>query len=345
MDIKWCEDHLEIGSLPISKPKKITGTRFGAILDANKWNSPFKTWCEITKVYTEPFEDTIYTIAGKTIEPKQIEYMRKAYGMFVTSPTDVYGADFFKKTYGDFYPKEKIFGGMWDALETDEDGSIESVLEFKTTKRVEDWEDDIPEYYALQGALYGYLLGVDDVIMVCSFLSDADYEHPENFVPSVENTITRPFKISERYGDFFENYIKPAEEWWNTYVVGGKSPCFDDRDKDIIKALRTDVVEDDSLDGLLSRAEELIQYINNIKNAIADDEKELKLITEMIKNKLSESINDDCDKVEITNGHRTWTLSKSVKEDVDKDKMKEDGIFDKYSHKSETLTLRNKENK
>ena len=60
------------------RPKKITGTRFAAIMGLNKWNTPFKTWCEITRTYEEPFEDTIYTIAGKAIEPKQAEYMKQS---------------------------------------------------------------------------------------------------------------------------------------------------------------------------------------------------------------------------------------------------------------------------
>ena len=36
--------------------------------------------------------------------------------------------------------------------------------------RDRDWAEDIPEYYALQAALYAHLLGVDSVIMVASFL-------------------------------------------------------------------------------------------------------------------------------------------------------------------------------
>ena len=52
---------------PPKKPKKITGTRFASILGLDRWNSPFKTWCAITRTYEEPFEDTIYTIAGKII--------------------------------------------------------------------------------------------------------------------------------------------------------------------------------------------------------------------------------------------------------------------------------------
>ena len=96
---------------------------------------------------------------------------------------------------------------------TDENGEPETVLEFKTTKRSEDWLADVPEYYALQAALYAWMLEVDNVVMVASFLEDADYEHPENFVPNVNNTITVEFKVSERYPDF-DLLVARVYKWW-----------------------------------------------------------------------------------------------------------------------------------
>ena len=210
-DIKFVDHHIEVN--PPKKPKKITGTRLAAILGLNRWASPFKTWCEITKTYQEPFEDTKFTVAGKIIEPKQAEFMQKAYAMTtLVKPADIWGEDYFKKTYGDFFPDEPIFGGMWDYLLNNEDGKPDMVLEMKTTQRSEDWEKDIPEYYAIQAALYAFLLGVDDVVMVASFLEPADYDHPENYEPSVENTITVPFTVSERYPNF-TGMLKQAVEW------------------------------------------------------------------------------------------------------------------------------------
>lgn len=145
--MKWNDDKT-ITITPPAKPKKITGTRFAAIMGLNKWTSPFNAWCAITRTYEEPFEDTIYTIAGKTIEPKQAEYMKTAYFMSnLITPTDVYGEDYFKKTWGDFFRDIPIFGGMWDYLLVDKEGKPQTVLEMKTTKRSEDWVEDVPEYY------------------------------------------------------------------------------------------------------------------------------------------------------------------------------------------------------
>ena len=188
-DIKWLEDNrLQIA--PPKRTKKITGTRFATILGLNPWSTEFEMWCAITKTFELPFEDTIYTIAGKTIEPKQAEYMKKSYGMELISPTDRYGADYFNKTWGDFFPDSPHLGGMWDFLGVDEDGKVDTVLEMKTTKRIEDWQNDVPEYYALQAALYAYLLGVDNVIMVASFLDEKDYADPSKYVPNIKNTIS-----------------------------------------------------------------------------------------------------------------------------------------------------------
>ena len=98
--MKWNEDNT-ITITPPAKPKKVTGTRFAAIMGLNVWTSPFNAWCAITRTYEEPFIDTIYTKAGKVIEPKQAAYMAETYfWKKILSPTDKYGADYFKKTWG-----------------------------------------------------------------------------------------------------------------------------------------------------------------------------------------------------------------------------------------------------
>lgn len=109
-NIEWIDKHIKIE--PPKRTKKITGTRFATILGLNPWSTPFEMWCAITKTYEKPFEDTIYTLAGKIIEPKQAEYMKRSYAMLLTSPSDVWGKDYFSKTWGDFFPTHKHLGGM-----------------------------------------------------------------------------------------------------------------------------------------------------------------------------------------------------------------------------------------
>lgn len=334
-DIKWLEGN-RIQIAPPKKTKKITGTRFATILGLNPWSTAFEMWCAITKTYEKPFEDTVYTIAGKTIEPKQAAYMKKSYAMDLLSPTDMWGADYFNKTWGDFFPDSSHLGGMWDyLLKNDEDQHIEAVLEMKTTKRAEDWENDVPEYYALQAALYAYLLGVDDVIMVASFLEEKDYEDPSKFKPSAANTITVEFKVSERYPDF-DKKVARVEQWWADYVETGISPEYDEKkDAEILAALRTNTLSPETdIEALIKEAEGIKKELDEVAATTAGKEKRLKTINDIIKEHAMSQFRDGDKKVEVKGSTYTWTVSRSETTGVDKDALKADGLLDKYTKKS-----------
>lgn len=337
-DIKWLEGN-RIQIAPPKRTKKITGTRFATILGLNPWSTAFEMWCAITKKYEKPFEDTIYTIAGKTIEPKQAEYMENSYGMDIIRPSDVWGKDYFSKTYGDFFPRQKHLGGMWDYLLKGEDGEVEAVLEMKTTKRVEDWEDDVPEYYALQAALYAYLYGVDNVIMVASFLSEKDYDNPEDYVPNVSNTVTKEFKVSERYQNFAD-MVAQVEKWWTEHVDTGISPVFDeDKDAEILKALRTNSVSTTDIQDVIKEAETLKSEIDDVEKQISDKEKKLKVLNDTIKEHALSKFRDSDKKVEIKGSTYVWTVSKTESTSIDKDALTADGLLDKYTKKTETYRM------
>lgn len=333
--MEWLDGN-KIQIIPPKRPKKLTGTRFATILGLNPWSTPFEIWCEVTRTYQKPFEDTIYTIAGKTIEPKQAEYMKQTYFMSnLVTPTDIWGKDYFHQTYGDFFKESPVLGGMWDYLLYGKDGKPTTVLEMKTSKRVEDWKDDIPEYYALQAALYAYLLGVDEVIMVASFLEPKDYDDPEKFVCSCENTITRPFKVSERYLDFEKKYVKPALKWWKEYVESGISPAFDERkDAEILKALRTNNLSPETdMAALVKEAEDLKDTMERIlaHEGIPDMEKRYKVVTDMIKKAAIAQFRDGDKKVSIAGSAYNWEVSRTSTTKIDKDAMKADGILAKYT--------------
>jgi len=338
-DLKWLEgNRLQI--TPPKRTKKITGTRFATILGLNPWSTAFEMWCAITKTFELPFEDTIYTIAGKTIEPKQAEYMKKSYGMDLITPTDRYGADYFNKTWGDFFPDSPHLGGMWDYLGVDEEGKVDTVLEMKTTKRIEDWQNDAPEYYALQAALYAYLLGVDNVIMVASFLEEKDYADPSKFVPNIKNTITVEFKVSERYPDFAEK-VAQVEQWWADHVDAGISPVFDEKkDAEILKALRThNLTPDTDIDALIAEAEGLKTEVDKATAAIADKEKRLKEINDIIKEHAMKQFRPGDKKVEVKGATYTWAISRSETTTIDKKALEADGLLDKYQKKTEQFRM------
>lgn len=330
--MEWLEGN-KIKVVPPKRPKKLTATRFATVLGLNPWSTPFEVWCEITRTYQKPFEETIYTAAGKTIEPKQAQFMKKSYFMTnIVTPTDIYGEDYFNRTYGDFFKDEPIFGGMWDYLLFNENKKPVTVLEMKTTKRAEDWAKDIPEYYALQAALYAYLLGVDDVIMVASFLSDKDYKDPAQFIPSAKNTITVPFKVSDRYPEF-KKLVKKAEKWWKDHVETGISPAFDEKaDAEILKELRTNTLNPESdIEALLREGEELKAEIDRLSAPIEPLEKRLKVVTDIIKQHALAQFRDGDKKVSIRGEKYEWNVSRSETSEIDKDGLKADGLLAKYT--------------
>ena len=324
---------------PPKKPKKLTATRFATILGLNAWATPFSAWCEITRTYEEPFEDSIYTIAGKVIEPKIINYLNDVMFMDIKSPTDVYGPDYFKKTWGDFFPDQKELGGMWDAIGDD------FVVEIKTTKRAEDWALDVPIYYKLQACLYAYLLGFDNVVMTASFLEDKDYANPELFEPSYKNTKIYEFKLSEAFPTFKETYVEPSLKFWREHVETGISPEFDEkRDAEILKVLRKNVVEPEDADisKLIAEADKLQVAIDKAEAKLEDKKKRLKEIDEQVKKYMSGQFRDGDEKVEIGGKSYTWTLTKSIRSSLDTTKLKKElpDVASKYNKETEVLSLK-----
>ena len=310
------------------RTKKITATRFATVMGLNPYKTEFETWCEITKTYEKPFEDTIYTIAGKAIEPKVIQYLKDVYFMDIKAPAEIYGADYFNKTKGDFFPENKIFGGMWDVVGED------VVVEIKTTKNSTDWLEGIPVYYKLQAALYAWLCNIDEVCMVCSFLEDKDYANPSAFVPTSKNTIVRSFLMSEEYPNFYEDYVATAEAWWAKHVETGISPVFDEKkDAEVLKALRTSFVEvdDASIEVLLKSIQEHQAKLDAIAAETKPIENELKKEKDALKKYLQAKMTDKDTKAEIKGGSYKFVLSKNVKNDIDKKALEADGLLDKYN--------------
>lgn len=340
---------------PPKKPKKLTATRFATILGLNAWSTPFSAWCEMTRTYEEPFTDSIYTVAGKIIEPKVCDYLRNRYFMDIQSPTDVYGPDYFKKTWGDFFPEFSDFGGMWDFLGDD------FVVEVKTTKRAEDWRGadgkvDPPIYYKLQAALYAYLLGFDDVVMTCSFLEPKDYPidlgdgkfdtaPTEAFKPTVDNTVVIEFKVSEAFPTFKETYVDPALAFWRDHVMTGISPEFDEKkDAEILKALRKNTVEptDADIAKLIAEGDKLQAAIDKAEDRIADKRKRLKEIEDQVKKFATAQFRPGDKKVEINGKRYAWTITRSERSSFDSKALAKDlpDVYSKYAGKTETYSLK-----
>lgn len=353
-EIRFVDQHIELEELP-KKFKKLTATRFATVMGLNAWSTPFAAWCEMTRTYEEAFTDSIYTVAGKVIEPKICEYLRSRYFMDIKSPTDVYGKDYFKRTWGDFFPNEDALGGMWDFLGDD------FIVEVKTTKRAEDWRGDDgtiepPIYYKLQAALYAYLLGFDDVVMTCSFLTDKDYPvdlggwkfdttPTEAFEPNVSNTVVVEFKVSEAFPTFKETYVDPALKFWREHVLTGISPDFDEKkDAKILAVLRKNTVEllDADVEKLVAEGERIQAQIDKAEEKLFEKKARLKEIDDQVKRYMTGRFRVGDKKVELTGKRYTWTLTKAERNSLDQTALKNElpDVFGKYMKKSETFSLK-----
>jgi len=345
--MKWVNNHIELEQNEFPKKfKKITGTRLASILNLNKWSTPFQAWCEITKTYEKPFEDTKYTIAGKTIEPKQADYYESHFFTKLVRPKDIWGEDYFKKTYGDFYPDNKIFGGMWDYLEYDLFGEkFENVLECKTTIRAEDWKTDPPLNYLLQVCLYSYLLKSNQNTLMCSFLSEQDLEKPNDFVPSEENTIIRKFKTEDYFPNFEEDYIDKAIDFWEQHVLTGISPDYDEKlDADYLKELRkNNLTPDTKVEELVKEYETLSNEIDRVIETIADKQKRLDVVKGLIKQYLTDNLRDG-DKQASCKGTRfEFIVTYSETKTIDKELLKNDGLLSRYERVTPSQRFTTKE--
>jgi predicted phage-related endonuclease len=343
---------IDKGSKTITLPaipkrvKKITGTRFAAILGLNPWSTPFEAWCDMTGAYKIPFEDTPYTLAGKIIEPKVIEYLDKKYyyGRHLLKGADEWFGKSKEQLRFDHFPEEKIFGGMWDAR------TKTAVFELKTSKRVEDWYKggvfNAPEYYKLQGALYAYLMGLDDFRLVLTILEEKDYEKPEEFIPSSQNTILKTYSLRSEYPNFVDK-LNYSLEWYEKHVTNPVSPGWDDKkDAEIIKALTTAHItpsdnpeEKDSLSILLAELEAIQAKIDTVLKEIEEDEKKLDALKKQIKPELQARMKSSDQKIILPGSLYSFEVTKTTAPGIDTDKLKADGLYEKYRKTGFTYKL------
>ena len=335
-------------SEPPKQKLRITGHRFASVLGLNQYQSPFAAWAEITKLVKLPFEDNKYTIAGKTIEPKLIDVVRKKFPNCV-SIEEYYGNNFDDYRWNNFKDDSQIFGGIIDAVATKEDlKTITAIVECKTSSKPHLWSNNnVPIEYLLQGCEYSYLKGLDRVVFICAFLQAEDYNHPEMFEPNETNTIIvvkklKDVRIEMPNGELitFDQAIEYCEKWWHDYIETGISPDFDEKlDKEYLDIIRTSQpINDSSLEEMCEQAIRLEEELNELKEKykITEMEKELKTLQDNIKHGLIDSLQDGATKTSCG----CYKLSGSVTKKFNSTQFKKDhpNTYDKYCE--ETITYR-----
>lgn len=344
MEWYYSEDkkRIELGGEP-SQKLRITGHRISGILNLDPYTTPFKCWAEITKLVKAPFEESKYTIFGKKVEPKLIEYVGKKFPN-VKSIEDYYGNIFKEYEYNNFKDISDRFGGVIDAVSTKNDGkTIAMICECKTSSHSEQWENgNVPITYQLQGALYSYLMGLDRVLFVCTFPNDIDYANPDLYEVNDTNTIFVVKKLNEMFFEIDNEYLgikdvmQKASDWWDIHIKTGISPEFNEvKDKEYLTIIRASKpTNDNDLITVCSEAIKLAKEIKEleISSGIKTKNDELKVLEKCIKEKMIESDITNCDK---------YTLKKSIRQKFNEEKMaKEKPIeYNKYLEDIISYTL------
>jgi len=333
------DNTIRVSTGPTSNPKKMTGTRLGAILGVNKYKSDFGAWCEICRVAEDPFVESKYTRAGIAIEPILMAWCKENVSPYIVTPEQWFGTS--EKLY-DHFPSEPVFGGMWDFLVLDKPWKgartgvkIVGVVEAKTSSRPQDWVDGVPESYAVQALEYAYLLEVDRVFVPVAFLNDEDYDHPEKFVCTDTNTFLYELKVSE---SDIGNQMTCAMDWHEHHVVGNVSPTFDEKkDKVFLQVLRKSEVKSDGLETLAKRAAILEAKIEAAvaTAGLAEMEKELKGLKDSMKPAFIVLFKDTDDTVSAYG----WKVKKSTRDAIDKEQMAADNILEKYTVQTISYTM------
>lgn len=345
MQWKYSEDRTRIVIEPPKRTKKITGHRFPSILELNKYQTPFGAWCEITGLATLPFEDNKFTLAGKAIEPKQIEYAK---GKFpnIKSTEEYYGNNFAEYRYSNFKDLGRIFDGVRDFVSTKNDGvTITMVGECKTSSKPQDWaNNNVPIDYLCQGMLYAYLDKLDRILYVASFLQPMDYNNPELYEVTDENTKFTVKKLNECFlplptGEYgtIELAIEYCEEWWKVHVEGGISPEFDEvKDKEYLDIIRKSKPTNDALlDDVCDEAVKLAREIKDLKISTGLDakEKELKVLETSIKEVMMGSNLDNC-------GSYTLVRKEELKFNEAKFAQEQTKLYNSYCEPKVSYTLK-----
>ena len=290
--------------------------------------------------------------------PKWIQGYSDITGLLFTITTNLgieayYGNNFKAYQYNNFINDSNIFGGVIDAVCTEDDmKTLTAIIECKTSSKPHLWENNsVPIEYLLQGAEYVYLKNLDRIVFICAFLQDNDYNHPENFKPDENNTIFVVKKLKDIVVEVngklmsFQEVIDYCEEWWHKYIETGISPEFDEKkDKQYLDIIRTSSpAKDNDLDTLCNYAKELKKKISDIitTNGLDSLEKELKTIENAIKEKMIDNLQDG----ETKMAYKQYKLSGSISKKFDAKGFQQDHpkTYDKYLR--ETITYRLLENK
>lgn len=239
------DDKDRVVAFDLYRKKKISGTKLGPILGMSDLSTPFKVALELAGIYPGD-KSNKYIEAGNILEPVIRNYVRKnatdlRTGLNVPDGTDIIIEEPVEreKCGYDHFHDNKLFGGLVDGYVA-YGGRRRAILEIKTSHDRERWLDEdgnvsvIPPTYMMQAGLYAELSGVDRIVFAVGFLENPDYDRPNFWTPTPENTALVTVDKPDMSGPMAE-----AEKWYHEYMDAGETPAWTDKDAELVKWLKS----------------------------------------------------------------------------------------------------------
>lgn len=203
--------------------------------------------------------------------------------------------------------------------------------------------DGIPIEYTLQVSLYGYLLGVENVMIIVSFLEEKDYQHPEEFRPTEENTMIYHFNIYEKHPDF-QDLLQQAKRWWEQYIPTGISPTYGEKDQELIQELknRCFIDPDTTLEDLLKPYEDVLLQLEQIEKSdlyqqYQQLQEEKNHWNQMLKKYFLQYPEKNKTQYQFDGDQYQYEGKFVEMTTLDKDRLQQDGLLEKYTKRVSTL--------
>ena len=302
------------------RKKSIGGSDAGAIMGLNKWASPLTVYLDkkgITK-----FEGNEATRRGTWLEAPIREKCREELGIMIEEVLYM------------FYSNEYDFmsANIDGLVYVDEVKNIAGVEvkglgghEIKTSERGDGFSDnEVPDSYYAQVQHYMNVLNLPYFILSAYIMSKNEIKH---YVIKKDEAFIK--ELVEKEKDFWENYVKKD-------VMPAPSGC--DADGNAINSLLKGSAETLVLD---KEAEILCAEYSLINKKIKDWEYRKAKIANTIKLKIIERQDGQEEEgVHAIAGEYKISYTKFLRKSVDTEKLKKEGLYDKYSKISESSTLR-----
>lgn len=300
--------------------KSIGGSDAGAIMGLNKWASPLTIYLDKKGLNT--FEGNTATERGSWLEAPIRERCREELGIPIAEVPHM------------FYSEENPFmSANIDGVLYIQDKKIIAGVEvcgfggheIKTSQRGTDFTaTEVPDTYYVQVQHYMAILDLSFFIVSAYLINRHEIKH----------------YVIKRNEDFIKRLIETEKNFWEKYVLKDVMPAPSgiDEESDFLVGMfegdEAEIILDEETESLCAEyllINEKIKDLTTRKNQVASSVK-LKIIAQQNGSKDN--------KVKAVAGNYKISFSKFMRKSVDTNRLKKDGLYDKYAKESNSSMFR-----